>query len=379
VYSQKTVLPDGEAWSEEMKKEDVEKALSQVMDPELNKDLVSLGMVKEITVDDGKVSVKLELTTPACPLKGKIQEDCERAIRGISGVKEVEISLGARTRGVKTSTEEGKDLLPGVKNVILVASGKGGVGKSTVAINLAATLAQRGAVTGLLDADIYGPSVPTMMGVSRPPEVIHVQGKDKLVPVPAHGVGLMSIGFFVDPAQAVVWRGPMLHRALEQFLSDVQWGEMDYLVVDVPPGTGDIHISLSTFVQATGAILVTTPQNVALADVIRGRSMFANVKIPILGLVENMSYFICDGCGKEHTIFSRGGGAKAAEKLEFPFLGEIPLITGIRASCDEGVPIVVREPDGPAAKAYGKIVDALVGEIAKRAMLPGNARLKLVD
>jgi ATP-binding protein involved in chromosome partitioning len=206
-----------------------------------------------------------------------------------------------------------------------------------------------------------------------------VDGADKMIPVPAHGVGLISIGFFVQPAQAVIWRGPMLHKALEQFLGDVHWGEMDYLVVDVPPGTGDVHISLAQFIKPTGAVLVTTPQDVALADVVRGRNMFSNVKVPVLGLVENMSYFVCDGCGKEHDIFSRGGGARFAEKLELPFLGQIPIFPDIRQSCDDGVPIVVRDPDGPAAAAYESVVDALVERVARQAVEQEDKKLKVVD
>jgi ATP-binding protein involved in chromosome partitioning len=365
--------------------EEVRRALRTVMDPELNRDLVSLGMVKDIQIEGGRVVVDLELTTPACPLKSKIQQDCESAVRGVQGVEAIEVKIGARTRGLrpKEGAQGGephaRELLPGVKNVIIVASGKGGVGKSTVAINIATALARRGATTGLLDADLYGPSIPTMMGVTRPPEVTQVDGKEKMVPVPAHGIGLMSIGFFVNPAQAVIWRGPMLHKALEQFLGDVEWGVMDYLIVDVPPGTGDVHISFSQLVHATGAVLVTTPQSVALADVIRGRNMFHNVKIPVLGLVENMSSFVCDGCGKEHPIFSRGGGKEAASKLEIPFFGEIPIITHIRESCDAGVPIVIHQPEGPAARALERIVDRLVEEVARLAVESEQPRLRLVE
>lgn len=355
--------------------EQIRNALSNVNDPELNRDLVSLGMVGEIKVEGGRVEVEIQLTTPACPLKAQIQKDCEAAIRAVEGVEQVEVKMGARTRGVKSGDSE--DLLPDVKNVVIVASGKGGVGKSSVAINIAATLAMRGARTGLLDADIYGPSIPTMMGVTEAPGVTTVEGKEKIQPVEAHGVHLMSIGFFVDPAQAVVWRGPMLHKAIQQFLGDVLWGEMDYLVVDVPPGTGDVHISFSQFVRATGAVLVTTPQDVALADVVRGRAMFQNLKVPVLGLVENMSYFVCDGCGKEHDIFSRGGGARTAEKLQIPFLGEIPVLSGIREACDEGRPIVVGEPEGPAAGAFGKVTDVLVEEISRRAV-EAEPKLRLV-
>jgi len=359
--------------------EQVRAALSKVNDPELNRDLVSLGMVSAIEVKEGKVTVTVELTTPACPLRSQIQSDCEQAIRALPGVEQVEVRMDAKTRGSRSGDKTAEDLLPGVKNVIMVASGKGGVGKSAVAINIAATLARRGAVTGLLDADLYGPSIPTMMGVTRPPELAQVAGKERLVPVTAHGVQLMSIGFFVDPAQAVVWRGPMLHRAIQQFLGDVLWGEMDYLVVDVPPGTGDVHISFSQFVNATGAVLVTTPQDVALADVVRGRAMFHNLKVPILGLVENMSYFICDGCGKEHDIFSRGGGAAVASKLKLPFLGEVPILASIRAACDAGVPVVVQDPEGPAAQAFSHVTDQLVGEVAKLAMEGERPHLRLVE
>lgn len=360
--------------------EQVKQALSQVQDPELNRDLVSLGMVKDIKIDGTKVLVEVELTTPACPLRSKIQSDCEAAIRRIPGVEQVEITMGARTRSIRSGTNEAKDFIPGVKNIIIVASGKGGVGKSSVAINLAATLAQRGAVTGLLDADIYGPSIPTMMGVTRKPEPIAIEGKEKISPVQAHGVSLMSIGFFVDPAQAVVWRGPMLHKALGQFLEDVHWGEMDYLVVDVPPGTGDVHISFANYVRCASAVLVTTPQSVALADVIRSRNMFRTLNIPVLGLIENMSSFVCDGCGKVHHIFSQGGGRKAAAELELPFLGELPILPVIRESCDDGVPVVIRDPHGPAAQAFSSLVDAIVGEVSRRAMAaPAEPRLKLVD
>ncbi len=358
--------------------EEIREALSTVNDPDLNRDLVSLGMIKDIQVEGGKVAITVELTTPACPLKAKIQEDCEQAIRKVQGVEHITVEMTAQTRGSKTGADQGEDLIPGVKNVILVASGKGGVGKSAVAINLAACLAGRGAKTGLLDADIYGPSIPTMMGVNKQPNVTTINGEEKMLPVDAHGVGLISIGFFLEAAQAVMWRGPMLHKALQQFIGDVYWGEMDYLIVDVPPGTGDVHLSFSQFVKPAGAVLVTTPQTVALADVIRGRNMFETVKIPVLGLVENMSYFICDACDKEHDIFSRGGGARFAEKLKIPFLGEVPLMAKIRESCDEGVPVVVKDPDGAAAKAYQAVTDAVVAQVAVKAV-ENEPALKLVD
>lgn len=354
--------------------DEIRRALSKVEDPELHQDLVSLGMVKDIQTDGKKISVTIELTTPACPLRSQIQKECETALRQLLGVNEVEVKMSARTRGLRNTAPSTGDLLPDVQNIILVASGKGGVGKSTVAINLAAGLAQRGATTGLLDADIYGPSIPIMMGVTQAPEIIHSEGKNKMIPVPAYGVGLMSIGFFIDPGKAVIWRGPLLHKALEQFLSDVAWSKMDYLVVDVPPGTGDVLISLSQLVRPSGAVLVTTPQSVALADVVRGQSMLQQVHIPVVGIVENMSTFICDKCGKEHDIFSRGGGKKAAYDLKVPFLGEVPLIAKIRESCDEGQPVILSQPEGPAAKAFNQIIDKLVEEIAQRAVKAEQAK-----
>lgn len=361
--------------------EEVRQALSQVQDPELKRDLVSLGMIKEIKVTSETVSVQVELTTPACPLKNVIRQDCEKALRQLPGVSSVNIEMTSQTRGSRGGDRKAADLLPGVKNVIVVASGKGGVGKSTVAINLAAMLASRGARTGLLDADIYGPSIPTMMGVSKAPEVKIVEGKEKLEPVLAHGVRLMSIGFFLDPKQAVVWRGPMLHKALEQFLADVLWEEMDYLVVDVPPGTGDVHLSFSQLAHPSGAILVTTPQQVAVADVVRGQAMFDNLKIPVLGVVENMSFFVCDGCGKEHYIFSNSDGKQQniATQLGLPLLGSLPLFTDLRQSCDDGVPIVLRSPECAATQAFSRITDALVEQLARRAVEEANStRLHLV-
>ncbi len=357
--------------------EEIREALGTVNDPDLHKDLVSLGMVKDIQVDGGKVQVTVELTTPACPLKAQIRQECEEAISKVAGVEQVTVELTAQTRGSRSGDEAGEDLLPGVKNIILVASGKGGVGKSSVAINLAACLARTGARTGLLDADIYGPSIPTMMGILKEPMVTTINGEEKILPVEAHGISLISIGFFLKPEQAVMWRGPMLHKALQQFIGDVHWGELDYLVVDVPPGTGDVHLSFSQLVKATGAVLVTTPQTVALADVIRGNNMFEKVKVPVLGLVENMSYFVCDQCDKEHDIFSRGGGAQFAKELEIPFLGEVPLITQIREACDQGVPAVMKDPAGAAAKAFQNVTDAVVAQVAVMAVQSEPA-LKLV-
>jgi len=289
-------------------KEGVLEALKTVQDPEIHRDIVSLGMVKNLEVAGGKVTFTVELTTPACPLKDKIQGDCEKALAEIEGITGIEISFGAQVRGSKSGAGQ-TDLLPTVKNVVLVAAGKGGVGKSTVAANLAVALKMHGAVTGLLDADIYGPSIPIIMGVKQEPRKVAVNGGFKLEPPMAHGLPVMSIGFFLDPDQAVIWRGPMLGKALHQLMADVHWGDLDYLVVDMPPGTGDVQITFSQQLKVSGSLLVATPQDVALADVIRAKNMFDKVMIPIVGLIENMSYFICDGCNKKHDIFSHGGGS----------------------------------------------------------------------
>jgi ATP-binding protein involved in chromosome partitioning len=247
---------------------------------------------------------------------------------------------------------------------VLVAAGKGGVGKSTVAANLAVALKMHGAKTGLLDADIYGPSVPIIMGVKGEPNKVDVDGAQKIAPAMAHGIPVMSIGFFLDPDQAVIWRGPMLGKALHQLMADVHWGELDYLVVDMPPGTGDVQITFSQQLKVSGALLVATPQKVALADVVRAKSMFDKVMIPIVGLVENMSYFICDGCNKEHDIFSRGGARLAAERFQIPFLGEIPITPALRVGGDEGVPILVQYPDSPVSKSFLEIAAKLAGQLS---------------
>jgi ATP-binding protein involved in chromosome partitioning len=338
-------------------------ALKNVQDPELHRDIVSLGMVKNLLVNNGKVSFTVELTTPACPLRETIDKDCKKALAGVEGITELEISFGAQVRGSKTGAGS-VDLLPTVKNVVLVASGKGGVGKSTVAANLAVALKLHGAATGLLDADIYGPSVPILMGVREEPSKVPVNGGFKLGPPIAHGLPVMSIGFFLEPDQAVIWRGPMLGKALQQLMSDVQWGDLDYLVVDMPPGTGDVQITFSQQLKVSGAVLVATPQDVALADVIRAKSMFDQVRIPIVGIIENMSYFICDGCRKSHEIFSRGGAQRAAERFKIPFLGEIPIVSPIREWGDKGVPILIKEPDSEVSKIFLDIAARLAGQLS---------------
>lgn len=348
---------------EALTKDVVLDALRKVQDPELHRDIVSLGMVKEIDVLDGKVSLTVELTTPACPLRERIEDDCRKALAGIEGLRDLKISFGAQVRGSKAGAGQ-IDLLPTVKNVILVASGKGGVGKSTVAANLAVALKLHGAATGLLDADIYGPSIPIIMGVKGEPQKVAVDGGFKLKPPLAHGLPVMSIGFFLEPDQAVIWRGPMLGKALHQMMADVHWGELDYLIVDMPPGTGDVQITFSQQLKVSGALLVATPQDVALADVIRAKSMFDKVMIPIIGIVENMSYFICDGCQKRHEIFSRGGAERAAERFKIPFLGEIPIVSSLREGGDKGVPILLQDPESEISKIFLQIAAKLAGQLS---------------
>ncbi len=344
-------------------KETVLEALKKVQDPEIHRDIVSLGMVKDLEVAGGKVAFTVELTTPACPLKEKIQDDCKKALAGVEGIASVEISFGAQVRGSKSGAGQ-TDLLPTVKNVVLVAAGKGGVGKSTVATNLAVALKMHGAATGLLDADIYGPSIPIMMGVKEEPSKVPVNGGFKLGPPIAHNLPVMSIGFFLDPEQAVIWRGPMLGKALHQLMADVYWGDLDYLVVDMPPGTGDVQITFSQQLKVSGALLVATPQDVALADVIRSKNMFDKVMIPIVGMIENMSYFICDGCNKRHEIFSRGGAERAAKRFKIPFLGEVPITSSIREWGDKGVPILVKEPESEISKIFLEIAGKLAGQLS---------------
>jgi ATP-binding protein involved in chromosome partitioning len=336
---------------------DILKALSTVMDPDLNQDVVKAGMVKNLRIEGAKVSLTIELTTPACPMKEKIRTDAETALKAISGLGELKLDMTAKTRGApKTNLTS---LLPGVKNVVLVGAGKGGVGKSTVALNLACALARHGAQVGLLDADFYGPSIPVMTGIKRKP----VSRDDKtLEPLEAHGIKVMSIGFLIEPDQALIWRGPMLQGALMQLVRDVNWGELDYLVLDLPPGTGDVPLTVAQQVRSSGAVLVTTPQDVALADVVRAKQMFDKLSIPVLGIVENMNQFICPHCGKGTHIFDVGGGRRAAELMDMAFLGEVPLDLKIRQGGDRGIPVTVGHPESDESKAFM----TLAGKVAAR-------------
>lgn len=339
--------------------ENILESLKHVMDPDLHKDIVSLGFVKNLVIKGSDVKFDLQLTTPACPVRDKFISECEKNIRAtIEGVGKIDITM---TSSVQRHTiVQKEDLLPGVKNTIAVASGKGGVGKSTVAVNLAVSLAMDGAMVGLLDADVYGPSAPLMFGLNQRPKV----SQNKLQPLERYGVKVMSIGFLVNPMDAIIWRGPMASGAVKQFMSDVNWGELDYLVFDLPPGTGDIQLTLVQTIPLTGAVIVSTPQDVALADVRKGLVMFNKVNVPVLGIIENMSYYVCSHCGQREDIFDSGGGKRTANELNVPFLGEIPIDTKVRIGCDKGDPIVHGEPESEQAIIIRGIARQLAAQIS---------------
>jgi ATP-binding protein involved in chromosome partitioning len=344
---------------------DIIQALSTVNDPDLKKDLVSLNMIKDISVSENRISFTVVLTTPACPLKEKIKKDCEEAIEKVVGT-DVEIAIHM-TSSV-TTIRDNTPLLPGVKNIIAIASGKGGVGKSTISSNLAVALAKMGAKVGLIDADISGPSIPVMFNCEHEqPEVKIVNGKNLIVPLVQYGVKLISIGFLAPTDSAVVWRGPMASSALKQFIADAEWGELDYLLIDMPPGTSDIHLTLVQTVPVTGAIIVTTPQKVALADATKGLAMFKQpqINVPILGVVENMAYFTPEELpNNKYYIFGKDGGKNLSEKYGVPFLGQIPLVQSIRESGDSGLPAVMKE--GVTAKAFIDLAEAMARQVAIR-------------
>jgi ATP-binding protein involved in chromosome partitioning len=332
-------------------------ALSRVDEPELHRDLVSLKMIKDISIQNDAVNFTVVLTTPACPLRSQIEAEAKAAVAAL-GARQVNIKWDAN---VPTDARiSGKLNIP-VKSTIAVASGKGGVGKTTVSVNLAVALAQSGAKVGLMDADIYGPNIPIMMGINAQPRATQDQ---RIIPLEAYGVKLMSMGFLVPPEQAVIWRGPMLHSAIRQFLSDVDWGELDYLVIDLPPGTGDAQLTLAQSVPLTGGVVVATPQDVALADVIKGIAMFQKLEVPVIGVVEYMSYFLCPHCGERTDIFAHGGAAKMAAKYHVPFLTEIPLDVAIREGGDIGRPITAIKPDSPIAQAFKKLAQAVAAAVS---------------
>jgi len=339
---------------------DVLGALRPIMDPDFNKSIVELGFIKQLRIDGAKVSFSIELTTPACPVKAEFERAARERVLALEGVSEVKVTMTANTRGRNFGTEMA-DVLPGVKNTIAVASGKGGVGKSTTAINLALALRDSGAVVGVMDADVYGPSLPLLTGVSGRPEV---RGK-KIVPHVAHGMKLMSMGFLVNDDSPVIWRGPMVHGLVKQFLTDVEWGELDYLIIDMPPGTGDAALTLTQQAPLAGAVIVTTANNLSLIDARKGLKMFQAVEVPVLGILENMSYFTPpDLPDRKYHIFGEGGGRRTADELGVPFLGEIPIDPRIVEGGDAGTPIVVQEPDSPAAQVFRELAGTIARKLA---------------
>ncbi len=345
-------------------KDDILKALSTVQEPDLHKDLVTLNMIQDLQFDEKLISFKLVLTTPACPLKEKMEKDCIQAIHEfISKDISVKIEMTANV----SSNRSDKLVLPNVKNIIAIASGKGGVGKSSVASNLALALAMQGAKVGLLDADIYGPSIPMMFGeTNAQPEMKNVDGKSLMLPIEKYGVKLLSIGFLIKPEQAVVWRGPMVSSALRQFINDCDWGELDYLILDLPPGTGDIHLTMLQIVPLTGVVMVTTPQAIALADAYKAATMFSMtpIKVPILGIVENMAYFVADELpGKKYFIFGENGGQRMADELKLKLLGQIPIYMSIREGGDNGTPAVF-EKNTPVQKAFFELAENVAQSVS---------------
>ena len=339
-------------------REQVLSALGAVQDPDLHKDIVSLGFVKDVKITGGEVDFTIELTTPACPVKDQMKTEAEGRVAALPGVSAVRAKM---TANVSTRGGLGRQQIPGIRNIVAVGAGKGGVGKTTTAVNLAVGLAQKGARVGLLDGDVYGPNVPQMLGIEATPEV---DDEKRIVAPRAHGIAVISMGMLVPKEQPLIWRGPMLHSAVQQFMRDVVWGELDYLIVDLPPGTGDVVLSMAQSVPAAGAVVVTTPQDVAVADVRKAVGMFRQLSIPVLGVVENMSYFVCGHCQQRTEIFGSGGGRGLAEELEIPFLGEIPIDTRVRAGGDLGRPIVVEAPEAPAAVALLDIASRVAAQIS---------------
>ena len=344
-----------------IQQEEVLKALSTVQDPDLHKDLVTLKMIQDLAISGDKVSFKINLTTPACPMKDRMKREAMQAVSAVPGVKTIEIEMTATV----PSDGRNRGLMPiPVKNAIAVASGKGGVGKSTVAVNLAVALAKTGAKVGLLDADIYGPNVPTMMGLEgRQPAVMN----NKMVPPEAYGVKVMSIGFLVRAEQPLIWRGPMLHSAIRQFIGDVHWGELDYLVIDLPPGTGDAPLSLAQTLPLSGGVIVTLPQQVSLDDARRGLEMFRQLDVPIFGIVENMSYLELPD-GSRMDVFGTGGGEKLAREAGVAFIGAIPMDPQVRLGGDSGKPVVITNPDSPVAKALTAVAETVAQQVSIAAL-----------
>jgi len=334
-------------------------ALKVVRDPDLNRDIVSLGFIKNLSVDGGRVAFTIELTTPACPVKDQMRDQARAAVMQLPGVASVDVSMSARVREA-VSADGTRQSIDSVKNVIAVGAGKGGVGKTTVAVNLAIALAKCGSKVGIIDADIYGPNVPIMLGMKAE---LTTDGQ-KIVPAEKYGLQVISMGFLTKDDAPIIWRGPMLHGALQQFFREVRWVNLDYLVVDMPPGTGDVALTLSQTVPVAGAIVVTTPQQVSLADTRRAVAMYKKLNIPPLGVIENMSYFACTNCGHEADIFGHGGGEQMASELGLPFVGRIPIYQPIREGSDVGVPLMISEPESPAARAFMSAAERTAAQVS---------------
>ena len=340
-------------------------ALRQIKDPDLHKDIVTLGFIKDLKIAGGNVSFRIVLTTPACPVRDQMEGAARELVGALPGVQSVKVTMDAEVpkgRGIGD-----KVTMPGVRNIIAVSSGKGGVGKSTVAVNMAVSLALDGARVGLMDADVYGPNVPLMLGAGQARPEVEV---NKLLPIEAYGVRLMSMALLKPGDEPMIVRGPILHGLVKQFLSDVKWGELDYLIVDMPPGTGDVQLSLAQLVPVQGAVLVTTPQEVALADVRRALRMFEAVVVPVLGVVENMSYFVAPDTGIRYNIFGEGGGQRLADQYGVPFLGAVPLGMEVREGGDKGVPVVVSQPESPQAQAFRRVAEEVARQVSIEAMKP---------
>jgi ATP-binding protein involved in chromosome partitioning len=334
-------------------------ALKVVQDPDLHRDIVALGFVKDLKIDESRVSFTIELTTPACPVKDQMRDQARAAVMQVPGVAAVDVQMSARVRDAG-GVDGTRSPIAGVKNVIAIGAGKGGVGKTTVAVNLAIALAKCGGRVGLIDADIYGPNVPIMLGVKTQ---LTTDG-EKIVPAEKFGLQLISMGFLTSDDAPIIWRGPMLHGALQQFFREVRWRDLDYMVVDLPPGTGDVALSLSQTIPVAGSVVVTTPQQVSLADSRRAVAMYKKLNIPPLGLIENMSHFVCPECQHEADIFGHGGGEKMAAELGIPFLGRIPIYQPIREGSDAGVPLMISEPDSPASRAFMAAAERMAAQIS---------------
>src|SRR3954451_5345778 len=334
-------------------------ALKVVRDPDLQRDIVSLGFIKDLSIRDGHVAFTIELTTPACPVKEQLRDQARAAVMQVPGVSSVDVRMSARVREA-VGSDGARQSVPGVKNVIAVGAGKGGVGKTTVAVNLAIALAKCGGRVGIIDADIYGPNVPIMLGMKTQ---LTTDGK-KIVPAEKFGLQVISMAFLTADEAPIIWRGPMLHGALQQFFREVAWTNLDYLIIDLPPGTGDVALSLSQAVPVAGAILVTTPQQVSLADTRRAVAMYKKLNIPPIGIVENMSYFVCGHCRQEADIFGHGGGEQMAAEFGIPFLGRIPISQPIREGSDAGVPLMISEPDSPSGKAFVAAAERTAAQVS---------------